>query len=67
VQAYHAHEIANRVVPETSAGWFTGQRTADVWRVPQGPWIAGMAETLQALTATGSSVWYSRAVLVPPP
>ncbi len=57
VRAYHGHEISSRVVPETSAGWFTGRHTADVWRVlAEGPWIAGMAETFQTLTASGASI-----------
>jgi phosphoserine phosphatase len=49
-RAFHAHEISNSVVADTSAAWFAGQRTADVWRVlAEGPWIDGMAETLDAL------------------
>lgn len=56
-RAFHAHEIPNSVVADVSAGWFAGQHTADVWRVlTEGPWIAGMAETFQALTASGVSI-----------
>jgi phosphoserine phosphatase len=56
-RAFHAHEISNSVVADISAGWFAGQRTADVWRLlAEGPWIAGMAETFQTLTASGASI-----------
>jgi phosphoserine phosphatase len=56
-RAFHAHEISNSVVADISAGWLTGQHTADVWHVlAEGPWIAGMAETFQALTASGASI-----------
>jgi phosphoserine phosphatase len=56
-QAFHAHEISNSVVADVSAGWFAGQHTAGVWRVlAEGPWIAGMADTFQALTASGASI-----------
>lgn len=56
-RAFHAHEIPNSVFADVSAGWFSGQHTADVWRVlADGPWIAGMAETFQALIASGASI-----------
>jgi phosphoserine phosphatase len=56
-RAFHAHEISNSVVADISAGWFAGQHTADVWRVlTEGPWITGMAETFQTLTASGASI-----------
>jgi phosphoserine phosphatase len=53
-RAFHAHEISNNVVADTSAGWLAGQSTAHAWRVlTEGPWIAGMPETFQALVTTG--------------
>lgn len=56
-RAFHAHEISGSVIADVSAGWFAGQHTADVWGVlAEGPWIAGMAETFQALTASGASI-----------
>ncbi len=56
-RAFHAHEISNSVVADTSAGWLAGQSTADAWRVlTEGAWIAGMTETFQALTAAGVSL-----------
>ena len=56
-RACHAHEIANSVVAETSAGWLAGRRTADVWRVlAEGPWIDGMTDTFRALRAAGASL-----------
>jgi hypothetical protein len=56
-QAFHAHEISNSVVADTSAGLLAGQSTVDAWRVlTEGTWIAGMPETFQALTATGVSL-----------
>ncbi len=56
-RAFQAHEISNSVVADTSAAWFAGQRTADVWRVlAEGPWIDGMAETFQALAAAEVSL-----------
>ncbi len=56
-RAFHAHEISNSVVADASAAWFAGQSTADVWHVlSDGPWIDGMAETLQALTAADVSL-----------
>ncbi|HEY2633050.1 MAG TPA: HAD-IB family phosphatase [Solirubrobacteraceae bacterium] len=52
--AFHAHEISNRVVADTSAGWLTGKRTTDVWAVlTDGNWIDGMAETFRTLTDAG--------------
>jgi phosphoserine phosphatase len=54
---FHAHEIANSVVADTSAGWLAGKSTAEAWRVlADAPWIDGMAETLQALAAAGASL-----------
>lgn len=56
-RAFHAHEISNSVVADVSAGWLARQHTADVWRVlAEGPWIAGMAEAFQTLTASGASI-----------
>ena len=56
-RAFHAHEISNRVVADTSAGWLAGQSTAEAWRVlAEGTWIAGMTETFQALAADGVSL-----------
>lgn len=56
-RAFQAHEISNSVVADTSAAWFAGQRTADVWRVlAEGPWIDGMAETFQALAGAEVSL-----------
>jgi phosphoserine phosphatase len=56
-RAFQAHEISNSVVADTSAAWFAGQCTADVWRVlAEGPWIDGMAETFQALAAAEVSL-----------
>lgn len=56
-RAFHAHEISNSVVADTSAGWLAGQSTADAWRVlTEGTWIAGMTETFQALATTGVSL-----------
>lgn len=56
-RAFHAHEISNSVVADTSAAWFAGCRTADVWHVlGEGPWIDGMAETLQTLSDAGISL-----------
>ena len=56
-RAFHAHEISNSVVADTSAGWLAGRSTADAWRVlTDGTWIAGMAETFRALTDAGVSL-----------
>jgi phosphoserine phosphatase len=56
-RAFHAHEISNSVVADTSAEWLAGQSTADAWRVlTYGTWIAGMAETFQALADAGVSL-----------
>ena len=53
-RAFHAHEISNSVVADTSAGWLAGQRTADICAVlAEGAWIDGMAETFRALAAVG--------------
>lgn len=56
-RAFHAHEISNSVVADTSASWFAGCRTTDVREVlADGPWIDGMAETLQTLIDAGTSL-----------
>ena len=56
-RAFHAHEISNRVVADTSAGWLAGKSTAEAWRVlMNGHWIDGMAETFRALDAAGVSL-----------
>jgi phosphoserine phosphatase len=56
-EAFRANEITNSVIAETSAAWFAGQRTEEIWRVlGQGPWIDGMTETFQALRASGVSL-----------
>jgi phosphoserine phosphatase len=56
-RAFHAHEISNRVVADTSAGWLAGKSTAEAWRVlTNGHWIDGMAETFRALDAAGVSL-----------
>jgi phosphoserine phosphatase len=53
-RAFHAHEISNRVVADTSAGWLAGQSTAEAWRVlTNGHWIDGMADTLRTLDTAG--------------
>jgi phosphoserine phosphatase len=53
-RAFHAHEISNSVVADTSAGWLAGQRTTDIRAVlAAGAWIAGMSDTLRALAAAG--------------
>jgi phosphoserine phosphatase len=50
-RAFHAHEISNSVVADTSAGWLAGKSVAEAWRVLEdGSWIDGMAETFQVLT-----------------
>ncbi|MGH2904151.1 MAG: HAD family hydrolase [Solirubrobacteraceae bacterium] len=55
-RAFYAHEISNRVVADTSAGWLAGQSTAEAWRVlTDGHWIEGMAETFRALDTAGAS------------
>lgn len=52
--AFHAGEISNRAVADATASWLAGKSTADAWRVvTEGRWIGGMAETFQALAATG--------------
>jgi phosphoserine phosphatase len=56
-RAFHAHEIANSVVADCSAKWLAGHRTVDAWQVlNEGPWIDGMTETFQTLTAAGVSL-----------
>lgn len=53
-RAFHAHEISNSVVADTSARWLAGQSMGDVWGVlSAGTWIDGMGETFQVLTAAG--------------
>lgn len=50
-RAFHAHEISNSVVADTSAGWLAGKSVAEAWLVLEdGSWIDGMAETFQVLT-----------------
>jgi phosphoserine phosphatase len=54
---FHAHEISNRVVADTSAAWLAGKHTADVWQVlMNGAWISGMTETFQRLADAGVSL-----------
>lgn len=54
---FHAREISNSVVADTSAGWLVGKRTADVWQVlMDSTWIGGMAETLRSLADAGVSL-----------
>jgi phosphoserine phosphatase len=56
-RAFHAHEISNSVVADTSAGWLAGKSVAEAWRVLEdGSWIDGMAETFQVLTTAGVSL-----------
>jgi phosphoserine phosphatase len=56
-RAFHAHEISNSVVADTSAEWFAGLRVEDVWRVlSDGPWIEGMSDTFNALQAAGATL-----------
>jgi phosphoserine phosphatase len=56
-RAFHAHEISNRVVADTSAGWLAGKSIAEAWKVlTSGYWIDGMAETFRALDAAGVSL-----------
>jgi phosphoserine phosphatase len=56
-RAFRAHEISNSVVADTSAAWLTGQNIDEAWRVlMDGPWIEGMTETLQTLTAARVSL-----------
>jgi phosphoserine phosphatase len=56
-RAFREHEISNSVVADTSAAWLAGRSVAEVWRVlGDAPWIEGMAETFQALTATRASL-----------
>jgi phosphoserine phosphatase len=53
-RAFHAHEISNSVVADTSAGWLAGQHTTDIHAVlAGGTWIDGMSDTLRALAAAG--------------
>jgi phosphoserine phosphatase len=56
-RAFHAHEISNSVVADTSAGWLAGKSVAEAWRVLEdGSWIDGMTETFQVLTTAGVSL-----------
>ena len=56
-RAFHAHEISNSVVADTSAGWLAGKSVAEAWRVLEdGSWIDGMAETFQVLAGTQVSL-----------
>jgi phosphoserine phosphatase len=53
-RAFHAHEISNSVIADTSAGWLAGQRITDIYEVlAEGTWIDGMSETLRVLAAAG--------------
>ncbi|HEY7934206.1 MAG TPA: HAD-IB family phosphatase [Solirubrobacteraceae bacterium] len=52
-RAFGAGEISNSIVADTQAEWLAGRTTADAWRVlEKGPWIGGMAETLQTLSCS---------------
>jgi phosphoserine phosphatase len=54
-RAFQANEISNKLAADMCAGWFTGRSVADALRLlSDGPWIAGMAETLELLRAAGS-------------
>ena len=56
-RAFHGHEISNRVVADTSAGWLTGRSVDEAWGVLRsGLWIEGIAETVGALGAAGVSL-----------
>ena len=56
-RAFHAHEISNSVVADTSAGWLAGKSVAEAWRVLEdGSWIDGMAETFQVLAGAQVSL-----------
>ena len=56
-RAFHAHEISNSVVADTSAGWLAGKSVAEAWRVLEdGSWIDGMTETFQALAVAEVSL-----------
>lgn len=56
-RAFRAHEISNSVVADTSGAWLTGRNIDEAWRVlMDGPWIDGMTETLQTLTAARVSL-----------
>jgi phosphoserine phosphatase len=59
-RAFHAHEISNSVVADTSARWLAGQRMADICSVlAEGAWIDGMTETFQALATAGAKLLLS--------
>jgi phosphoserine phosphatase len=56
-RAFHAHEISNSIVADTSAGWLAGKSVAEAWRVLEdGSWIDGMTETFKVLTTAGVSL-----------
>lgn len=56
-RAYSANEISNSLVADTSARWLAGKRMAEVWDVLEGgPWIEGMAETLETLAEAGTKL-----------
>ncbi len=56
-RAFHANEISNSVVADTSAGWLAGRSVNDAWHVlEEGPWIGGMAQTFQALASAGANL-----------
>jgi phosphoserine phosphatase len=54
---FAAGEISNSVVADTSAVWLAGRALADVAALLEdGPWIDGIAETVDALHAAGADV-----------
>jgi phosphoserine phosphatase len=56
-RAFRAGEISNRVVADTQAAWLGGRTTTEVANVlTAGPWIDGMAQTLNALCDAGVHV-----------
>ena len=56
-RAFHAREIPNSVVADTSAGWLAGKSVTEAWRVLEdGSWIDGMAETFQVLAGAQVSL-----------
>jgi phosphoserine phosphatase len=56
-RAFHAHEISNSVVADTSAGWLAGQHITDIHAVlARGAWIDGLSDTLRALAAAGTKL-----------
>lgn len=56
-RAISAGEISSQVIADRSAAWFAGASTGDLDTVlARGPWIGGIAETLDALAAQGTQV-----------